>query len=81
MSRRFAFYGFIAAAAATAASGLIYSSATSRLAALRDVGEGTAQEARSAVNTKDLWLLLLFVTGILTGILFTRFITKGSSDH
>jgi hypothetical protein len=80
MSRRSTFYGFIAAATATAVSGLIYRSATSSLAALGDVGEGTPQEIRSAVNTKDLWLLLLFVMGMLTVILFTRFITLKRRD-
>jgi hypothetical protein len=75
MSRRSAFYGFIAAATATVVSALVYMSATSNLAALLSVGEGTDQDLQSAVHTRDLSLLLLFVTAVLTVILLIYFIT------
>jgi hypothetical protein len=80
MTRRSTFYGFIAAATATVASGLLYAGAKSRMAAFLDVGEGTSQEIRSVVATTDLAFLILIVTAILTVILLWRFIALRRRD-
>jgi hypothetical protein len=81
MTRRFTFYGFVAAAVATAVSGLVYSAARSRLAAFRDIGEGSAQEIGSVQATTDLCFQILVVTGILTVILFLWFIALRRRDE
>jgi hypothetical protein len=75
MTRRSTFYGFIAAATATVAAGLVYFGARSRLAAFRDVGESNPQEARSVLAATDVSLLILIVASILTVILFLRYMT------
>jgi hypothetical protein len=80
MSRRSAFYGLIAAAAATVVSAFFYMSASSYLEALGAVGEGADQDLLRAVHTRDLSLLLLFVTAVLTVILLICFITLRRRD-
>ena len=79
-SQRSTFYGFIAAAIATVVSALVCMSATSSLAALASVGEGSDQDIQSAVHTRDLSLLLLFITAVLTVILLICFITLRRRD-
>ena len=80
MSRRSTFYSFIAAASATAVSALVYISARSNLAALGDVGEGTLQDIKSAVNARDFSFLTLCMLGVLTVILFIWFIALKRRD-
>jgi hypothetical protein len=75
ISRRSTFYGFIAAATATVVSALVYIRAGSSLTALVAVGEGTDQEFQSAVHTRDISLLVLFVTAVLTVISLICFVT------
>jgi|HubBroStandDraft_5_1064220.scaffolds.fasta_scaffold269078_2 hypothetical protein len=75
MTPKGTFYAFIAAVVATMASGFVYAAAKSRLAALGDAGEGTAEEIRSAVGTSDISFLVLIIAGIVTVILFLRFVT------
>jgi len=70
----------MAAATATAASGLFYYAAKSRLKALADLGEGTAEEIKSAVNASDISFLLLVVTSIVTMILLSFFLTQKRKD-
>jgi hypothetical protein len=80
MSRKSIFYGFIAAATATAVSALIYIRAAAYVPALGEVGEGSDQENWNAVHTRDLSLLLLFVTAVLTVILLICFIALRRRD-
>ena len=80
MSPRFTRYSLMAAATATVASGLFYAAAKSRLKALGDFGEGTAEEIRSAVSASDISFLLLVVTSIVTMILLSFFLTQRRKD-
>ena len=43
--------------------------------ALRDAGEGTPEEIRSAAGASDISFLVLILAGIVTVILFLRFVT------
>jgi hypothetical protein len=70
----------LAAATATAASGLFYYAAKARLKALADLGEGTAEEIRSAVNASDISFLLLAVTSVVTMILLSYYLTQRRKD-
>ena len=56
----------MAAAVAMATFGFIYHSSKSNLAALRDVGEGTAEEISSAVNATDISFYMLIVSIVAT---------------
>jgi hypothetical protein len=80
MSPRRTFYAFIAALAATVASGLFYFVARTRYLALRDAGEGTADEIRSTVRALDISFLTLIVASILAVILFSCFVTLKRRD-
>lgn len=70
----------MAAATATAASGLFYYVAKSRLKLLADLDEGTAEEIRSTVNASNISFLLLVVTGIVTMILLSFSLTQRRKD-
>jgi len=59
-------YGIIAAAAVTAGAGLLYAIARSKLAALGDLGEGTAAEIGSAVSATRLWLVIACFMALVT---------------
>jgi hypothetical protein len=59
-------YGIIAAAAMTAGAGLLYATARSKLTALGDMGEGTADEIGHAVSATRLWLASACVMAIVT---------------
>jgi hypothetical protein len=80
MARRFTFYGFIAAAIATAVSGVAYLIARLRFAALRDAGEGGAEEVMNAVSATDHSLLMLVVTGLLALAMFLWYFVLKCSD-
>jgi hypothetical protein len=75
MSPKRTFYALIAAVVATVASGLAYAVARSRFAALRDAGEGTAEEIRSVVGASDISFRVLIIMSIVTVILFACFVT------
>jgi hypothetical protein len=81
MSPKRTFYAFLAAVVATIASGLVYAAAKSRLAVLRDVGEGTPEEIRSAVGTSDISFLVLIIASIATVILFGCFVILRRRDE
>jgi hypothetical protein len=76
MSKKYSFYGTIAAALSTALSALLYAMATSNRAALGAVGEATAQEVGNAVRMVNLSFAMLLVTGLVTAILLARFILR-----
>jgi hypothetical protein len=80
MSPRFTRLGLMAAATATAASGLFYYVAKSRLKLLADVGEGSAEEIRSTVNASNISFLLLVVTSIVTMLMLSFFLTQRGKD-
>jgi hypothetical protein len=80
MPSRFTRYSLIAAATATAVSGVFYATTQSRLKALRDVGEGTADEIKSAVSASDTSFLLLIVMGFVTVILLSLFLMQRRKD-
>jgi hypothetical protein len=75
MSQKRTFYAFTTAVVATIAAGLAHAVARSRVAALRDAGEGTAEEIRSAVGASDISFLVLIIAAIVTVILFACFVT------
>ena len=82
MSRKFTFYGFVAAGIATTIIGMIYTQATSRLTELRRGGESIRRiEIRDATNTADLWLLIFLVAGVVVVIFYSRFITLKRRDE
>ena len=81
MSSKRTFYAFIAAVVVTVASGLAYAVARSRVTALRDAGEGTAEEIRSVVGASDISFLVLIIAGIMTVILFSCFVTLRRRDE
>ena len=65
ISRKTQRYGFIAAAAVTGVSALLYANARSSLTALGNAGEGTAEEIASAVGAERFWLVMVLVaTGV-----------------
>ena len=70
----------MAATIATAASGLFYYVAKSRLKLLTDLGEGSAEEIRSAANASDISLLLL-LTSIVATILLSFFLAQKQKDE
>ena len=80
MSPRFIRFGLMAAVTATAASGLFYYVAKSRLELLGDLGEATAGEIRSTVNASNVSFRLLVVTSIVTLILLSFFLTQRRKD-
>jgi hypothetical protein len=80
MHSRFTRYGLLAAVTATAASGLFYAVAKSRLNMLGDIGEGSADEIRSAVGASDISFLALIVTGVVTVIFLSCFLTQRRKD-
>ena len=59
-------YGIIAAAVVTAGCGLLYVMARSKVTALGEIGEGTADEIRSAVSATRLWLVIGCVMAFVT---------------
>jgi ABC-type Fe3+-siderophore transport system permease subunit len=71
-------YGIIAAAVVTAGCGLLYVIARSKLTALRDLGEGTADEIGSAVSATRLWLVIGCVMALGTVVVA---LLPGSDDN
>ena len=69
-------YSLIVAVTATAAAGVFYTIAKSRFNALRDLGEGTAEEIQSTVRALDISFLLLVVTSIVTMTLLPLFLAQ-----
>jgi putative exporter of polyketide antibiotics len=80
MSKKSSLYGFVAAAVATVACGLVYAGATANLAALVDVGEGSAEEIRRAVAAAKFSLVALFMMAAITLAVFVQFIALRRSD-
>lgn len=77
MSSKSTSYGLIGTVIVTAVSGFVYVLTKSKLAALRDAGDGTVEEVEKTIRTANCSLAVLAVAGFLTVILVAISAVRG----
>ena len=71
-------FGVIVAATATAGAVYLYAMAKSKIAAMRQLGEGTTEEVASALHGTRLWLIIACVMALVTVLVA---LIRTSDDH